>query len=63
MTKTIYVRAALALAALGTFVVEAAAGADWRAVRHAPEIDGPAGVAAIAVLVSAGMLAYHRLRK
>jgi hypothetical protein len=29
----------------------------------APEIDGPAGVAAIAVLVSAGIIAYSRLRK
>lgn len=63
MTRTIYVRAVLALAALGAFVGEAAAGADWRAVRFAPEIDGPAGIAAIAVLVSAGMMAYHRLGK
>ena len=63
MFKTIYHRAALTIAALGFTVGEAAAFADWRAVRHAPEIDGPAGVAAIAVLVSAGMIAYRRLRK
>ncbi len=29
----------------------------------APEIDGPAGLAAIAVLVSAGLIAYNRYRK
>ncbi len=29
----------------------------------APEIDGPAGIAAIAVLVSAGLIAYNRYRK
>lgn len=29
----------------------------------APEIDGPAGVAAIAVLVSAGLIAYNRYKK
>jgi len=28
----------------------------------APEIDGPAGVAAIALLVSAGLIAYNRYR-
>ncbi len=63
MSKTIYLRAALVLAAVCASIGEAAAFANWRAVRHAPEIDGPAGIAAIAVLVSAGMLAYRRLRK
>ena len=63
MKKSIYLRAALVLAAVGTSIGEAAAFADWRAVRSAPEIDGPAGIAAIAVLVSAGIMAYHRLRK
>lgn len=29
----------------------------------APEIDGPAGVAALAVLVSAGLIAYNRYKK
>jgi hypothetical protein len=29
----------------------------------APEIDGPAGVAAIALLVSAGIIAYNRYKK
>lgn len=29
----------------------------------APEIDGPAGVAAIALLVSAGLIAYNRFRR
>ena len=29
----------------------------------APEFDGPGGVAAIALLVSAGLIAYHRYKK
>ncbi len=29
----------------------------------APEIDGPAGLAAIAVLMSVGLIAYNRFRK
>ena len=29
----------------------------------APEIDGPGGVAAIALLVSAGLIAYNRFKK
>ena len=29
----------------------------------APEIDGPAGVAAVALLVSAGLIAYRRFKK
>ena len=29
----------------------------------APEIDGPAGIAALVILVSAGLLAYNRFRK
>lgn len=29
----------------------------------APEIDGPAGVAAVALLVSAGIIAYNRYKK
>lgn len=29
----------------------------------APEIDGPAGIAAIALLVSAGIVAYNRFKK
>ena len=29
----------------------------------APEIDGPAGIAAIALLVSVGLVAYNRYRK
>jgi hypothetical protein len=29
----------------------------------APEIDGPAGVAAIALLVGAGLIAYNRYKK
>ncbi len=61
--KTMYFRVATALAALGATIGEAAALGDWRAVRHAPEIDGPAGVAAVAILACAGMMAYRRLRK
>ena len=30
---------------------------------HAPEIDGPAGISALAVLVSVGLLAYNRFKK
>ena len=30
---------------------------------HAPEIDGPAGVAAISLLVGVGMIAYRRFKK
>jgi hypothetical protein len=29
----------------------------------APEIDGPGGIAAIALLVSVGMIAYHRYKR
>lgn len=32
-------------------------------VCNVPEIDGPAGVSAIALLVSAGMIAYNRARQ
>ena len=35
----------------------------WLPTRPAPEIDGPAGIAAIALLVSAGLIAYNRFRK
>jgi hypothetical protein len=31
--------------------------------RSAPEIDGPAGVAAIALLVGAGLIAYNRYKR
>jgi hypothetical protein len=35
-----------------------------RGGRHsAPEIDGPGGIAAIALLVSAGLIAYNRYRR
>jgi hypothetical protein len=55
-------------------VSEAFAGAGWGAgsgfggsgrggASSAPEIDGPAGVAAIALLVGAGLIAYNRFRK
>ena len=30
---------------------------------HVPEIDGPAGVAAVAALISVAMIAYSRLKK
>ena len=33
----------------------------WRC--EVPEIDGPAGVSAVALLVSAGMIAYNRIRQ
>ena len=30
---------------------------------HAPEIDGPAGIAAVALLVGAGLIAYRKFKK
>ncbi len=32
-------------------------------VCETPEIDGPAGISAIALIVSAGMVAYNRVRQ
>ena len=60
--KSSYARLSCALLALAAYAGEAAAMGHWRAV-SAPEIDGPAGVAAVALLVSAGVMAYHRLRR
>lgn len=71
MLKSTYTRAALALAAVGFYAGEAAAQlAKWRGSEQptspassAPEIDGPAGIAAVALLVSAGIIAYNRFKK
>ncbi len=63
MTKSAFTRAACALLAFAAYAGEAAAMGNWRVVKHAPEIDGPAGVAAVALLVSAGVMAYHRMRR
>jgi hypothetical protein len=63
MIKSAYTRAAYAVLAFVAFAGEAVAMGNWRQVQHAPEIDGPAGVAAIALLVSAGIVAYNRLRR
>ena len=62
MIKTTLARAGLALVAFSAYAVEAAAMGNSRVVQ-APEIDGPAGMAAVALLVSAGVMAYQRLRK
>lgn len=38
-------------------------GGGGNSVGSAPEFDGPGGIAAIALLVSVGLIAYHRFRK
>ena len=45
--------------------VLAAHGADGilRRTADAPEIDGPAGIAAVALVISAGLIAYRRFKK
>jgi hypothetical protein len=52
---------------LATVSESLALGGNWGGDKgfggSAPEIDGPAGVAAIAVLVSAGLIAYNRYKK
>jgi hypothetical protein len=51
----------LAVAAMLLVASTAPSLAFWRC--EVPEIDGPAGVSAIALLVSAGMIAYNRARQ
>lgn len=67
MIKSLYVKALVGVSMLATTAAHAQSIAVSRGVgnspTHSPEIDGPAGVAAIALLVSAGIMAYHRLRK
>ena len=49
---------------VATMLLIASAGptlAFWQC--EVPEIDGPAGVSAVALLVSAGMIAYNRARQ
>jgi hypothetical protein len=53
----------LVLATLALWVVGAAEAIAQRAGRGAPEIDGPAGIAALVLLVGVGLLAYNRFRK
>lgn len=62
MIKSNFARVSCALLAFSAYAGEAAAMGYWRAV-HAPEIDGPAGVAAVALLASAGVMAYQRFRR
>lgn len=62
MSSSIIAKAAVVAAVLSATATKAAALPHWTGA-HVPEIDGPAGVAAVALLVSAGILAYHRLRK
>ena len=47
------------------FWVGATAEAMAQALRRggAPEIDGPAGIAALVILISVGLLAYNRVKK
>jgi hypothetical protein len=55
----VYIRTKLALAASITVMASGPAFARfWDCV--VPEIDGPAGVSALAALVSVAMIAYHR---
>ena len=51
----------VALAIAPVFYLATEALADRRMAT--PEIDGPAGVAAVALLVSAGLIAYRRFKK
>ncbi|MDX2201449.1 MAG: hypothetical protein NW223_01740 [Hyphomicrobiaceae bacterium] len=51
----------LSLAALAASLVPASA-AQWTIICPVPEIDGPAGISAIAALISVGMVAYDRLK-
>jgi hypothetical protein len=48
---------------LALWVVAAAEAIAQVRGRGAPEIDGPAGIAALVLLVGAGLLAYNRFRK
>lgn len=50
----------LALAAMASIAMTGPTFAFWNC--PVPEIDGPAGISALAFLASAGMLAYNRLR-
>jgi hypothetical protein len=61
MWKSLHARVACAAALTTAFAAEALAfGPRPKGV---PEIDGPAGVAAIALLVSVGIVAYNRMRR
>lgn len=51
----------LGIAAL-TLSLAPASAATWTIICPAPEIDGPAGLSAIAALISIGMVAYDRLK-
>lgn len=68
MFKSAFSRVALALTPVVFYAGEASAQlAKWRGSEQpassAPEIDGPAGIAAVALLVSAGIIAYNRFKK
>lgn len=51
----------LGLAVLATSLAPASA-ATWTNICPVPEIDGPAGISALAALISIGMVAYDRLK-
>lgn len=57
-SRVVFATFAFWLAAAG----EAMAG-PWGPTTGAPEIDGPAGIAAVAFLVSVGLIAYNRFKK
>lgn len=60
-TRLTAIFSTLGVTALG--VASAAMAADGPIRVAAPEIDGPAGIGAIALLVSAGIVAYRRFSK
>lgn len=61
--------ARVVFATLAIWLVAAGDAMAWgfpilRRIPHgAPEIDGPAGIAAVALLVSIGLVAYNRFKK
>lgn len=59
----VFMSAAAVSEALAGGALGAGSGLGGGTQASAPEIDGPAGVAAIALLVSAGLVAYNRFRK
>lgn len=56
-------RPRMVLAALAVWVAATEAAAQRVPWGAAPEFDGPAGTAALVLLISAGLLAYNRFRK
>lgn len=47
----------------GSGAAHAMAAGEWLQNFSAPEIDGPAGISALALLVTAGVITYNRWRR